>query len=296
MFSARHRALPGTVLETGSVAYLFDCGDGALSRLKAMGIGSIDLVAVTSIGTSETSGLLALGEAQRTSAGAPLAVVGPPGLRDALAALSCVSTLPADELFSVTELQPGCSFPGTVAGHHLEAVEVECESNSTIAYRLFEDSRPGRVDASKASRLGIKGPEIGLLQAGERVRNVRPEDVVGPRRRGRRFVFAGRGRPTEDLEAALLDAECAVFAAPFMDDRFELAEESSFMTGWEASALCERHGVSTVVLLQLGPYAPARFFVAEARQFHAQTFAPNDGEQLVIPVPDSGPPSFVKRR
>jgi ribonuclease Z len=222
-------------------------------------------------------------------------VFGPLGLEGALTNLSILSAMSTAELFDVEEtttshvlLEQG--------GKHLEAVEVDVgEGSAGFAYLVYEAPLPGRVDAAKAAALGIKGSDFARLQAGQTVRGVRPSDVIGPLRPGRRVVVAGRGRTTAALEANLQGSDAAVFAAPFMDERLEMAEDAHYLTGWEAAELASRTGVRAVLLQRLGPYAPVRHQVEEARQFHGRLFAPDDGDVLRIPLPETGAPPALDR-
>ncbi|MGY1825965.1 hypothetical protein [Blastococcus sp. SYSU DS0541] len=293
--SASHRAFPATLLEAPGLTVLVDCGDGTVARLRSLGNPSIDAVAVTGLSVSELGGLLTLAEVQRRSRRRALRVFGPPGLEQALASLSTLSAMSTGELFDAEEATAGRVLYEQ-AGKHLEAVEVDLgEGLAGFAYLIYESPLPGRVDAAKAAAQGIKGSDFWRLQAGQTVRGVRPGDVIGPLRPGRRVMVAGRGRVTDALEANLDGSDAAVFAAPFMDERLEMAEDAHYFTGWEAAELAARTRVRVLLLQQLGPYAPIRHQVDEARQFHGRLFAPDDGDVLRIPLPETGLPAAFDR-
>ena len=74
-----------------------------------------------------------------------------------------------------------------------------------------------------------------------------------------------------------------------------MAEDTHYLTGWEAAELAARARVRVVLLQQLGPYAPIRHQVEEARQYHGRLFAPDDGDVVRIPLPETGePPAFER--
>lgn len=290
MLSAPYRGFPATVLEAFGLNILFDCGDGTVGRLRSLGNPSIDAVAVTSLAVSEFAGLLTFAEVHRRSRRKALRVFGPPGLERALANMLSVLAVRTTELFDIREAAAGDVLLEQ-DGKYLEAVEVDLGENlAGLAYLVYESPLPGRVDATKAAALGIKGPDFARLQAGETVRGVRPGDVIGPQRPGRRIVVMGRGRATDALQANLEGSDVAVFAAPFMDERLEMAEDTYYLTGWEAAELASRARVQVVLLQQLGPYAPVRHQIEEARQFHGRLFAPDDGDVWRIPLPEAGVP------
>src|SRR5437764_4041 len=65
-----------------------------------------------------------------------------------------------------------------------------------VSFVLEEKTRPGRFSVERAEALGVpSGPLYSQLQAGEPVtirgRTIRPEDVLGPPRRGRKIVYTG---------------------------------------------------------------------------------------------------------
>jgi ribonuclease Z len=281
------RAWPATLVEARATA-LFGCGDGTAGRLGVAGANKVDFAAVTAFGVTELSGLLGLADVRRRHQGAPLIVYGPPPLAAIIRGLAGMSEAPLAELFDVRELEPGALLYER-AGVRFSAFALDAgPSRPAFGYLIQEDTQPGRFDVAKAGRLGISGSDFGLLGAGQTVRGVRPRDVMGPPRPGRRLVFCGRGRPTPALEAALDGADVAVFAAPFMDERLELAQDAGYLTGWEAAELSSRTGVRSVVFQQLSFYAPARHQLAEAVRFHGHILAPDDGQSLTVPMPGAG--------
>ncbi len=294
LVSQPHRALPATLIDDGGFTYLFDCGDGTAARLRLLNAVDVDVVAITSVDTSEVAGLLTLGEVNRRSRRKPLTVVGPAGLQRALECLSAVSSSSSSaDMFDITEAEPNAVVHAQ-QGNFLEAVPVMVGPDAAVscAYVLYEQPLPGRVDAEKATALGIKGNEFARLLAGETVRRVRPSDVIGPARPGRRIVLAGRGRPTEELRDALHSCDVAILAAPFTDDRLELAEEASYLTGWEAAQLAHDENVRLCALQRLGPYSTTTYQALEARQFNKRLVAPHDGSSIRVPLPDLGAPTY----
>jgi hypothetical protein len=73
----------------------------------------------------------------------------------------------------------------------------------SVGYALVEDLRPGAFDVDAARALGVTpGPDFGVLQRGGEVvtpagRTVRPDDVLGGPRAGRRVVVSGDTEPCD---------------------------------------------------------------------------------------------------
>lgn len=291
LISQPFRALPATLVDVGDHRYLFDCGDGTVARLRALDKLDIDVVAVTTTEPSELGGLLTLGEVNRRAKRNSISIAGPPGIKAALEALCSISTFSTAQLFDIVEANSGTALY-TNGREHLEAVPLSASGGRSNGYLLFEMPLPGRVDAKKAKSLGVKGSDFSRLVAGETVGRVRPTDVIGPPRLGRRVIITGRGRATDELHAALQRSDVAIFAAPFTDDRLEIAEESGYLTGWEAAKLASENAVRLPAIQRLGGYSRVRYQLAEARQFNNRLIAPHDGDWIQLPLPERGAPQY----
>lgn len=291
------RALASVVLEAGPCRLLFDCADGTIGRLMRCGIGiNIDLVLLSDTSSQEVAGLAALAEVRVRHRALPVRVLGPAGSRDALAAVASVCRQPISTLFQVEE----CSALSAIEvrpGLFMEPFSsARAGGDHGFGWIVHESPLRGRFDGAKAKALGIRGSEFAQLERGERVRQVEPSAVLGPPRPGRRVVVTGRTRPSPMLRDALRNAQVAVLAAPFMDERLDVAEAGHALTGWEAAENSSKAGVSMVLLTQLGSYSPPSTYIAEARQFHRGAHVPLDGQRVSIPLPDRGAPHLVRKQ
>ena len=145
LISHPFRALPATLVNAGDFHYLFDCGDGTVTRLRTIDKIGVDVVVVTAIGTSELSGILNLAEVHRRSQRSRLPIAGPTGLKEALEGLCSVSAFSTAELFEI--LIPDTS--GVLHTHgrqHLEAIPMAVPGDHSSGYVLYEEPLPGRVD------------------------------------------------------------------------------------------------------------------------------------------------------
>jgi ribonuclease Z len=122
----------------------------------------------------------------------PLRLYGPPGLRRLFGTLKPLIGRTGYAL-SVTELDRHDEVPfGTYA---ISAFPVQHRVEA-YGYAFVEQDRPGRFDVATARRLGVEhGPDFGRLQRGETVGGIRPEQVMGEARRGRRLVLSGDTTP-----------------------------------------------------------------------------------------------------
>ncbi len=114
--------------------------------------------------------------------------------------------------------------PGLVCEEKTYFVYAEEAEHSTLAfsYLFHEKDRPGKFDLQKAKSLGI--PEGGLwhdLQMGKEItfenKTVRPSDIVGEKRPGKRIGISGDTRPTKKLEAFFKNCDYLSFDSTFLD-------------------------------------------------------------------------------
>jgi len=265
-------------LETGRVL-LVDCGEGTQHQLlRASDSCSIRLaklvgVLITHLHGDHLFGLPGLlaslslvgGSSSSSSQQEQFTVIGPRGIAafvDTTLAISCTHlTYP----LRVVELAEGESRAGlaeelglattlTVEAHPIKHVDgVAC-----FGYVFHELPRPGTLDAKKAAALGARGPELGLLKAGKPVTVaatgavIRPEDVVGPPKRGRSLVVLGDTcAPGEALvQAAVASGGCDVLVheATFGVGDEELARDGGHSTSGMAGAFAARVGARMLFL------------------------------------------------
>ncbi|HPR66806.1 MAG TPA: ribonuclease Z, partial [Methanothrix sp.] len=151
------------------------------------------------------------------------------------------------------ELEPGDVV--RMEGYEVEAVRT-AHSIPSLGYCLREDARPGRFNRDKAIALGVPpGPLFGRLQRGESVevegRTIRPEEVMGPVRPGRKVVYTGDSRPTPEVEEASRDADLLIHDGSLDEELADWAVETMHSTAGEAALLAERAGARKLVLTHI---------------------------------------------
>jgi ribonuclease Z len=192
----------------------------------------------------------------------------------------------------VIELEPHAEV--RCGGYVVAAFPVE-HRVPAYGYAFAEDDRPGRFDAAAARALGVaEGPDFGRLQRGEQVGGVRPEQVVGPVRRGRRIVISGDTRPSQTIEVYAHGADLLVHEATFMDDERERARETAHSTARQAAELAGEAGVRLLALTHLSTRYFAREVRDEARAIFPATVVPRDFDTIEVPLPERGEPKLIR--
>src|SRR5829696_954498 len=231
--SAR-RGLPALVLRAGGDRLLFDCGEGTQQQLlRSIGLPEFDAVFITHFHLDHWLGLLGMVKTFDLRARErPLSLYGPPGLRALIEAMRPAIGRTRYTL-EVVELEPHEEV--RFGGYLIAAFPVE-HRVTAYGYAFVEDDRAGRFDADAARALGVApGPDFGRLQRGEPVGGVRPEQVVGPPRPGRRIVVSGDTRPCQTTEVYAHGADVLVHEATFCEDERARARATGHSTAAQAA-------------------------------------------------------------
>src|SRR5947209_8288159 len=210
------RGLPSLLVRRGGERILFDCGEGTQRQLvRSVGLTDVDEVFLTHFHADHWLGLPGLLKTfDLRGRDRPLAVHGPAGLRE-LVALALRAAGRVRYELSLVELEAGVVLERD--GYSIAAVAAR-HRGPAFGYVLYERERPGEFDPQAARGLGIApGPDFGRLQLGETVDGVRPEQVVGPARPGRKLVISGDTSPCESLRIAAHGADVSIHEATFAE-------------------------------------------------------------------------------
>ena len=289
------RGMPALLVRRGGDRLLFDCGEGAQRQLvRSIGLPEVDDVFLTHFHADHWLGLPGMLKTfDLRGRERPLAVHGPRGLREILSTIRRAYGRIAYAL-DLVELEPGTAVARE--GYTVAAFAVE-HRVPALGYALFEDRRPGEFDPVAAERLGIAaGPDFGRLQAGETLDGVRPEQVVGPERPGRKIVVSGDTAPASALAVAAHEADLLVHEATFIEEERERAAQTGHSTAAQAAALARDADVRLLALTHLSTRYGGREVRDEARAIFARTEVPRDFDLVEIPFPERGEPRLVRWR
>jgi ribonuclease Z len=291
------RGLPATLVRRGGDRLLIDCGEGTQRQLmRSIGLIELEEVFITHLHADHVLGLpgilktFALRQRER-----PLTIHGPVGLRRLLELLAPVIGKLTFEL-TVVELEPNDELRR--AGYRIAAFATEHVARG-VGFAILEDPRPGQFDPSRARELGVTpGPDFGRLQRGEAVRGVRPEQVMGEPRRGRKVVLTGDTAPCEMTRLVAWKADLLVHEATFAEEEADRAAETAHSTARQAGELGAAAGVAMLALTHVSPRYAGGELRDEARAAFSgaagQVIVPRDFDRVEIPFPERGEPVHVR--
>ena len=291
------RGLPATLVRRGGDRLLVDCGEGTQRQLmRSVGLIELEEVFITHFHADHVLGLpgilktFALRQRER-----PLTIHGPIGLRRLLEVLGPVIGKLTFELI-VVELEPNDELERD--GYRIAAFATEHVPRG-IGFAVVEDPRPGEFNPIRARELGVTpGPDFGRLQRGEVVNGVRPEQVMGETRRGRKIVLSGDTAPSEMTRLVAWDADLLVHEATFAEEEAARAAETAHSTARQAGELAAAANVQMLALTHISPRYAGGELRDEARAAFSgspeQVIVPRDFDRVEIPFPERGEPVHVR--
>jgi ribonuclease Z len=291
--SAR-RGLPALLVRRGGERLLFDCGEGTQRQLvRSIGLIDMDSVFITHFHADHWLGLPGMLKSfALRERSVPLTIYGPRGLKELMGAMRVAyGRLPYP--LEIVELEPAGTVQGD--GYLIAAIPVRHRGDASFGYALVEEPRPGQLDAALAEELGAQpGPDFGRLQRGETVSGVRPEQVMGPPRVGRKVVISGDTAPCEAVAVAAREADVLVHEATFAEEEAERARETSHSTARQAAEIALAAHARLLALTHFSTRYAGGELLKEAREVFEATEAPRDFDTIEVPFPERGDPKLVR--
>jgi ribonuclease Z len=291
------RATACLLARVGGERLLFDCGEGSQRQMhRSVGLVALDEIYVTHFHADHylgIPGLLKTYDLQGRER--DLRVIGPPGLIDLFKALKRIFGRLCYEV-ELIELDEGEAVRHD--GYEVRSFPVE-HSTRAYGYAVVEDERPGHFDPEAAALLGVaEGPDFGRLQRGEEVQGrdgtVRPEQVMGRTRAGRKLVVTGDTAPCEMTRLAAHQAQVLVHDGSFADEEVGRALETRHSTARQAAELAQAAEVAMLALVHISSRYDVREVLAEARDEFEPTVAPRDFDLIEVPFPERGVPRLIE--
>jgi len=290
-----NRSLPSVVVQSPKELWMFDCGEntqrqmmqGKISFHKKLTVFLTHLHGDHVLGLPGVLQTMALMDRKQ-----PVAVYGPPGIKDFLVCTK--ETLNFGLTFSV-EINEILN-EGTIVNKEEYTVSAIGSNHAvkSYAYSLMEKPRPGRFFPKKALTLGVpKGELWSQLQMGKEVelsngKVVKPSDVMGPLRAGRKIVYTGDTRPFKEFAEFAADADLVIHESTFDDSLTEKAELDGHSTPCQAAEEAKAAGVKQLILTHISArYPDATLLLEQARKVFSNTVVAEDFMEVELPLKEN---------
>jgi ribonuclease Z len=224
----------------------------------------------------------------------PLYIIGPPKIAEYIEASRRILDMYINYEIIVKEIaSPGIVYKGD--GFHVRCFSLS-HTKPCYGYALEEEMRPGEFHPQKAQELKIPmGKLWGRLQKGETIktedgREIRPQDVMGPPRMGRKFSFVTDTLAFPEISTHVIGSDLFVCEGMFGKDLAEDAHSKKHMTVEEAAKLAAASsGIKKLALIHYSPrYADFELkqLLKEARDIFPDTVLSRDREVFPIEYVD----------
>ncbi|ATZ61818.2 MAG: ribonuclease Z [Methanosarcinales archaeon Met12] len=272
---------------------LFDCGEGAQRQMMKAKTGMINLTSIfiTHYHGDHFLGIPGLIQTMsfqgRTE---PLHIYGPAWTHQFVKMLTSLGYYKLSFSVEDHEIKPGDKIERPE--YTIHAVKTE-HGIPSIGYVLEENPLLGRFNREKAIELGVPpGPLFSKLHSGQSVfvagNEIKPEQVVGKQRPGRKIVYTGDTRPCDAIIKMAKNADLLIHDGTLADDLQDWAIESKHSTAKEAATVANAAQCKELVLTHISSrYSddPSSLLNGAKSIFKNVSIA-QDFMEVVVPYPD----------
>ncbi len=283
-----NRGLSCICLEKDGEILMFDAGESTQIAYMKSGLGwnKKMKIFVTHMHGDHCVGILGLLQTMsmqnRTET---LEIFGPNGIEEFIAA-------------NIKVLNFGLSFPVLIniikEGKILENKKFSiytCKANHSVtafSYLFEEKDKPGRFNLEKAKQLGIPEGELWKkLQNGNEIiinkKIIRPDQVLGEKRLGKKIGISGDTMPTLELEKFFDRCDYLIFDSTFLDTEKQKALDTCHSTAKQAATLGKNANVKNLVLTHFSArYKDEIEHLNEAQKIHDSVITAKDLLEIEI--------------
>lgn len=160
-----------------------------------------------------------------------------------------------------------------------------------LAFCIKEHERRGKFFPEKAKALGVEeGPLFRKLQGGQSVTvgdiTIKPEDVMGDPRRGRKVVYSGDTRPSKAVVELAKDCDVLIHDATLSKELEEKAERYGHSSATQAADIAKQADAKILFLTHISPrYEDALILEEEAKEIFKYSFVAADFLEYDIEMP-----------
>lgn len=282
------RGLSCICLEREGEILMFDAGESTqISYMKSgLGWNKKMKLFVTHLHGDHCVGILGLLQTMsmqnRTES---LEIFGPKGIDEFLSANIKILNFGLSFSILITIVNEGTIYENNKFLIHAAKAN---HSITAFSYLFEEKDKPGRFNVEKAKELGIPEGELwNKLQNGENITNnetiIKPEQVLGKKRPGKKIGISGDTMPTKELEEFFRECDYLVFDSTFLDEEKQKAQDTCHSTAKQAAELGKNANVKNLILTHFSArYKDEIGHKIEAEQIHNSVITAKDLLEVII--------------
>ncbi len=286
------RSLPSVVVQRPRDQWMFDCGENVQRQMMQAKVSFHRKmkVFITHLHGDHVLGLPGLLQTMALmDRKEPVQIYGPVGLKDFLV---CTKETLNFGLNYPVEINQILS-EGVVCDEE-EYQVIATKSNHAVesyAYAFVEKPRPGKFYPKQALAQGVAAGELwSKLQGGEEIilsdgKVVKPSDVMGPMRAGRKIIYTGDTKPFEAFAKFAAGADLVIHDCTFDDSLTEKAGVDGHSTPSQAAEQAKAANAKQLVLSHISArYPNAGLLLEQAKKVFPNTLLAEDFMELELPL------------
>ena len=296
MMPLPYRHLTSVLLRREGDLFLFDCGEGTQVSLRRLNLKwkKIDAIFISHTHADHVTGLPGIlmlnAQVDRTE---PLYIYGPPKIKEYIETSRKVLDMYINYPIVVKEIEAPCVVHSG-KDFYIRAFPLD-HTKVCVGYTLEELDRPGEFNPEKARELGVPvGPLWAQLQQGFEVKAadgsiVKPEQVLGQKRSGRKFSFVTDTLYKKTIADEVRGSDLLVCEGMFEEELMDQAREKKHMTAVQAATIARDADVRRMCMIHYSPRYTDRELeklLQEAREVWPKAELSRDRMNIDIPYVD----------
>ena len=296
MMPLPYRHLTSVLLRREGDLFLFDCGEGTQVSLRRLNLKwkKIDAIFISHTHADHVTGLPGIlmlnAQVDRTE---PLYIYGPPKIKEYVDTSRKVLDMYINYPIVVKEIKAPCVVHSG-KDFYIRAFPLD-HTKVCVGYTLEELDRPGEFNPDKARELGVPvGPLWAQLQNGFEVQatdgtTVKPEQVLGEKRSGRKFSFVTDTLYKTSIAEEVRGSDLLVCEGMFEEELIDQAREKKHMTAAQAATIARDADVRRMCMIHYSPRYTDRELeklLTQAKEIWPAAELSRDRMQIDIPYVD----------
>lgn len=260
MMPLPYRHLTSVLLRRDGDLFLFDGGEGTQVSLKRLNLKwkKINAIFVSHTHADHVTGLPGIlmlsSQVDRTE---PLYIYGPPKIKEYIETSRKVLDMYINYPIIIKEITAPC-IVHSGKDFYIRAFPLE-HTKTCVGYTLEELDRPGEFNPEKARELKVPvGPLWSQLQNGFEVTAedgtiVKPEQVLGKKRSGRKFSFVTDTLFKRSIIDEVKGSDLLICEGMFENALIDTAKEKKHMTACQAATIAKEANVKRMCMIHYSP-------------------------------------------
>ena len=282
-----NRNHPAIILKAFGETMLFDCGEGTQRQLIFAKVSpmKISKIFLSHYHGDHILGLPGLLQSMNfRGRETKLTIYGPKGLNTLKNAIFNLGYCKID--FPIEFIEIGTETIESCEEYIIKSQDVNHQV-PCLAYTVKELKKP-RFLREKAIELGVPvGPAFGKLHNGEEVevngKIIKPEQVLGPARKGNKVTYSGDTTPCEEMIEFAKDSTLLIHESTYVNEDADKAKDNFHSTSSDAARIAKKSNSKQLVLTHFSTrYTSLDDLLKEAKEIFENTKLAKDFMKIEI--------------